>query len=82
MTYQQKLVHYATAPRATAAIIHQLEEHDGKKTIAASWVGKLRGMIVTTDAGYKFGSKSEALDNARAFRESARKEAAALGLIN
>lgn len=82
MTYEEKLIKYATAPRARASVIQQIEEQDGKKVIVASWVGMLRGVIVTTDAGYKFDNKPDALENARKFRETARREASALGLIN
>lgn len=72
-TKAERVKFFATAPRASAGKIRQLEDGEFR----TYWVGKLRGHIVSdpdTEMRYRFGSKDDALDCARRFREHARKE--------
>jgi len=73
MTHDEKLVFYATAPRAYADKINQVIDGD----FVTSFVGKLRGKIVThpTNGMYKFPTADEAKDCARAFRDFCRQKA-------
>lgn len=69
MTQHERAEYWATAKRATAGTIGQLEH----KNFRTYWVGKLRGMIVTRpDGTWKFDTKPEAIDAARQFRDMAR----------
>ena len=77
MTYDQKLVDYATAPKATAGIISQIE--DGN--FVNYWCGKLRGKFVQVGPTWKASTKQQALKSARLFREKCRHEAKAKGLL-
>lgn len=71
MTQGERTEYWATAKRATAGTIGQLEH----KNFHTYWVGKLRGMIVSRpDGRWKFDTKPEALDAARQFRDMARNE--------
>jgi len=77
LTYEQKLIHYATAPRASAGIICQIENGD----TVNHWCGKLRGKFVQTGPNWKKASKQKALESAHLFREDCRAEAKAKGLL-
>ncbi|WP_207864967.1 hypothetical protein [Pseudomonas sp. 58(2021)] len=77
LTYDQKLVHYATAPKATAGPIRQIEN----RKIVIYWCGKLRGEFVKSGANWKASTKQEAIESARQFREQCRAEAEAKGLL-
>jgi|GEM_PF-2123462 len=69
MTQHERITYWATAKRAYAGTISQLENKDFRKY----WVGKLRGTIVTrTDGVWKFDTKAEAIDAAKQFRDLAR----------
>ena len=73
MDKAEKVKHYATAKRITAGKITQIE--DG--VFVSSWVGKLRGMIVSApDGTYKHSTKEDAIACASDFRERCRAEAA------
>lgn len=75
MNKAEKIVHYATAPRATAGTITQIQ--GGR--LVSSWGGKLRGMIVSdADGNYKHPTREAAIECARNFRERRRAEAAKL----
>ena len=77
LTYDQKLIHYATAPKASAGIISQIENGD----FVNYWCGKLRGKFVQVGPTWKAANKQQALDSARLFREQCRTEAKAKGLL-
>lgn len=77
MTYDQKLVDYATAPKATAGIISQIENGN----IVNHWCGRLRGKFVQTGPTWKSSTKQQALESARLFRQQCRDEAKAKGLL-
>jgi hypothetical protein len=74
MTYEEKLVHYATAPRVSAGKITD-------KYFVTMWAGKLRGKFVSIDGKFKFTNKDHALALARAYRQSCFDEAKAKGLF-
>ena len=77
MDKADRVAHYAAAKRATAGKITQIE--DGK--FVSSWVGKLRGMIVSAaDGTYKHATKDDALECARGFRDRCRAEIEKRGL--
>lgn len=77
MDQNEKLISYATAPKAYAGTITQIENGD----FVTHWVGKLRGKIVSAaDGCYKFASRDAAVECARNFRERCRQDAAARGL--
>ena len=77
MTKREKIKFYATAPRAYAATISQIEDGD----FVQYWVGKLRGRIVSYKGQqYKFKTKDEAIECARRFRQSCRDDAERLGI--
>ena len=79
MTRQEKLIWYATAPRASAAQFFNAVDGD----LVVRWVPKLRGRIVCLDSkNFKFLSRAEAVNEARAFREACRRDARAEGLID
>ena len=77
LTYDQKLVDYATAPKASAGIICQIENGDFVK----HWCGKLRGKFIQVGPTWKAASKQQAVEKARGFREQCRAEAKAKGLL-
>lgn len=77
LTYDQKLVFYATAKKATAAIISQIENGD----FVNYWCGKLRGKFVQVGPDWKAATKQQAIESARLFREQCRTEAQAKGLL-
>ena len=77
MTYEEKLVHYATAPRARAGKITQIVDGD----FETFWVGRLRGVFVTLGGDYKFKTKEDALSLARRYRYECLKEAKEKNLI-
>lgn len=74
MNYREKLEHFAKANRITVCKVHQIEDF---KTVS-HFCGKLKGKIVSTEAGYKFNSKDEAWQNAFNFRASCIEELHAL----
>lgn len=78
MTYNERVLFYAQAPRATVGTITQIVDGDFKKF----FVGKLRGRIVSRigDDQYKFESELEAKSCAIGFRDHSRKLAGELGL--
>lgn len=71
-----RLAWYATAPRAGAATIHQIEDWK----LVRYWVARLRGKNVMLHGKWKHATREEAVETARAFRESCRAEAEALGI--
>ena len=73
-TYEEKLIHYATAPRVSAG---QLTD----KNFLTMWAGKLRGQFVSLPGQFKFKNKDQALELARTFRQNCIDEAKAKGLI-
>ena len=77
MTYDQKLVDYATAPKATAGIISQIENGN----FVNHWCGKLRGKFVQVGPTWKASTRQQALESARLFRAQCRDEAKAKGLL-
>lgn len=77
-TFKQKVLYYATAPRATIGQISQIVNGD----IVDFFVGKLRGIIVSTpDSRYKFGTPEEAKVCAITFRVNARSVATERGWL-
>jgi len=77
MNKEEKIKHYATAPRATAVTISRIVDGNLK----SYWVGKLRGVIVSFAGNeYKFNTKKEALNCAREFRSACIKRAKKLGI--
>ena len=76
-TYEQTLVDYATAPKATAGIISQIENGN----FVDYWCGKLRGKFVQVGPTWKATTKAQALATARLFREQCMAEAKAKGLL-
>jgi len=77
LTYDQKLVFYATAKKATAGIISQIENGD----FVNYWCGKLRGKFVQVGTDWKAATKQQAIESARLFREQCRTEAQTKGLL-
>jgi hypothetical protein len=77
MTYEEKLIHYATAPRATAGEITSIV--DGR--FVTKWAGRLRGIFVSMNGEWKFTNKQDALALARAYRQSCFDEAKSKGLF-
>jgi hypothetical protein len=78
MTYEEKLIHYATAPRATAGKITQFIDGD----FVTFWAGRLRGVFVKIGNDFKFESKEDALALARRYRQECIDEAKEKGLID
>ena len=77
MDKSDKIKHYARARKPTAGTITQFD--DGK--FVTSWVGKLRGMIVSAaDGTYKHATKDAALACAEDFRTRCRNELQARGI--
>ena len=66
----EKLKFYASAKRAGAKKYSLYENGD----FVNYWAGTLRGNLVTMDAKVKHKARQDALDDARKFRESCRKE--------
>jgi hypothetical protein len=77
LTYDQKLIHYATASRASAGIISQIQNGD----FVNYWCGKLRGKFVQVGPSWKAATRQQAIESARQFREQCRTEAQAKGLL-
>lgn len=79
MSYEEKLIYYATAPRATAGKITQIV----KGELVDFYLGRLRGNFVRMGDGElsKFKTKEEALKLARKFRQSCLDEAIEKGLL-
>jgi len=78
MTYEEKLIHYATAPRATAGKLTQFI--DGN--FVDYWAGRLRGVFVKIGDEFKFNNKQDAINLAKRYRQDCINEAKAKGLIN
>ena len=76
-TYDEKLLHYAGAKRITTEQISNYK--DGN--FVHFWAGKLKGVIVSTEIGYKFNTKEEAKANAEVFRQQCINEAIKKGLM-
>lgn len=76
--YNYKLLHYATAPRATAGRLSQYI--DGN--FVDYWAGKLRGKFVSLEGQWKFKTKAEALELARKYRQLCIDEAKNKGLLD
>lgn len=77
MTKNEKIKHYATAPRVYAGTITQIVDGNFRKF----WVGKLRGNIVSMAGGeYKFDTKPEAIECAREFKNACIRDAEKLGI--
>ncbi len=76
MDYNERVLFFAQAPKATVGTITQIVDGDFKKY----FVGKLRGQIVSRigDGQYKFDSETEAKSCAVGFRDHSRKLAAEL----
>lgn len=73
----EKLKHYARARKPTAVKITQIEGG----MFVTSWVGKLRGMIVSAaDGTYKHATKEAALACAEDFRQRCRNALEARGI--
>ncbi len=77
MTVEEKLVFYATAKRATALKISQIEAGE----FVEHWVGRLNGRFVGYKSRYKFTDKDAALQCARDIRQSCLERALKMGLI-
>jgi len=77
MTYEQRLVHLATAPRVTAKQIQQIIDNE----IRGFWVGRVRGKFVGGKDNYKHDSREAALEYARRFRADCQAEAEQKGLL-
>lgn len=78
LSYNEKVLYFAGAKRATVGTISQIVD----RNIVSFFVGKLRGMIVSTSDGqYKFTTKEEAISCAREFRSWSNKIAREMGLI-
>lgn len=78
MSRDERIIHWATAPRATVGTIGKLIDRD----IRTYFVGKLRGKIVSRigDGEYKFNTAKEAMDCARSFRAHSLKLAKEMNL--
>lgn len=76
-TYEEKLLHYATAPRATAGKLTQYENGN----FVDYWAGRLRGVFVKMGDEFKFNNKQDALDLARRYKASCIAEAKDKGLL-
>lgn len=75
-TYEEKLLHYATAPRATAGKITNLVDGD----FVTYWAGRLRGVFVKLGDDFKFDNKEDALNLARRYRQECINEARVKGI--
>ncbi|RUR48833.1 hypothetical protein [Vreelandella populi] len=69
---EKKLRFYATAPKAGAKKIHRFINGD----FVPFWVATLRGKAVTLDSGRDLLTRDEAINEARAFRQSCRDDLA------
>ncbi len=78
MTYNERLIHYATAPRATAGQITKFIDGD----FVITWAGRLRGVFVKIGDDFTFDTKDDALALARRYRQECIDEAKAKGLID
>lgn len=77
-TYNEKLVYYATAPRATAGKLTQYVDGD----FVTYWAGRLRGVFVKIGDEFKFDNKEDALEFARRYRQECIEEANSKGLLD
>jgi hypothetical protein len=77
-SYNERLLYYATAKRATAAQITQVIDGD----FHTSWAGKLRGGFVSLGDEFRKPTKAEALDVARRYRKACIEEAMDKGLLS
>lgn len=71
-----RIAWYATAPRASASQIHTIEDWKLRRY----WVPRLRGRNVMWGGQWKFDTRDEAVAAARAFRDSCKQDAEALGI--
>lgn len=78
MTYDEKLIHYATAKRVTAGKITQLSEGE----FVTFWAGRVRGKFVKNGDHFKFNDKESALNFARKWRDDCIEEANKRGLLS
>lgn len=79
MTKEQRIVHYATAPRVSAGRLSQIV---GRTTVHF-WVGRVRGKFVVGPNGkYRHTKREEAIASARWFRAKCVEDAKRLGLIS
>tara|TARA_R110001592_G_scaffold221139_2_gene475799 strand:+ start:9624 stop:9890 length:267 start_codon:yes stop_codon:yes gene_type:complete len=77
-TYEEKLLWYATAPRAAVKPLCTIE----KRNLVEGFGGTLRGNLVSLKGEhYRKPTRDEALDLARRFRQSCIDEAITKGLL-
>lgn len=77
-TYQEKLLWYATAPRATSGALHSIEGNEIRKRYG----GKLRGKFVSLSGEeFRKSTREDAVDLARRFRQICIDEARQAGLM-
>ncbi|EIF42780.1 hypothetical protein DOK_11971 [gamma proteobacterium BDW918] len=77
-TYEERLLWYATAPRAATKKLHSIVD----KEIVEGFGGTLRGHIVSLkNEPYRKPTRSAALDLARRFRQYCIDEAVKKGLL-
>lgn len=68
---RERLEFYANAKRASAGLIHQVEDGD----FVAYWIPKLNGKYVAlVSGGSKFKVRSDAVEEARKFRDLCRRD--------
>lgn len=76
MTREEKLYFYANVKRASAKKVHKVIGGDFKRL----WVATLGGNAVTLDSNnHGFQTRKDAVEHARLFRESCRKELSEMG---
>lgn len=76
-TYHERLVYFATAPRATAKRLAKITDDH----IVHYWSGRLRGIFVKPKEGFEYATKEDALNAARLFRQRCRDEAIQKGWL-
>lgn len=69
---EKKLRFYADAPRVGAKKIHRIVDGD----FVPFWLATLRGKVVTLDSSRDLITRDQAINEARAFRQSCRDELA------
>lgn len=72
---ENKLRFYASAPRVGARKVHKIIDGD----FVPFWLATLRGKAVTLDSRRGLITREQALEEARAFRQSCRDELANTG---
>ncbi|WP_338501004.1 hypothetical protein VRB50_14610 [Pseudomonas poae] len=77
LTYEQKLVDYASAPKVSAGIISQIESGN----FVNYRHGKLRGKFVQVGPTWKASTKQQATESARKLQAQCLAEAKAKGLL-